>query len=144
MEIGKAGLDLIKSFEGLSLKAYNQGGKDVPTIGYGHTRGVKMGDVITEHQAEEFLRQDVASAEHDVNRLVKVPLTQNQFDALVSFTFNLGGGNLSTSTLLKKLNVGNYEGAAEEFPRWSFSRGVHLAGLERRRKAEQQLFLRRY
>ncbi|MBK3870977.1 lysozyme [Stutzerimonas frequens] len=139
MHTSQNGLDLIKSFEGLRLSAY----KDVVgvvTIGYGTTSGVKMGDTITKERAEELLREDVKRFEQQVQRLVKVPLTQGQFDALVSFVYNLGAGNLSNSTLLRLLNAGDYAGAGAQFERWNKAGGKVLAGLVRRRAAERALF----
>nr|WP_241389545.1 lysozyme [Serratia proteamaculans]ANV21598.1 Mur1 [Serratia proteamaculans]ULG13358.1 Mur1 [Serratia proteamaculans]ULG13571.1 Mur1 [Serratia proteamaculans]ULG13683.1 Mur1 [Serratia proteamaculans]ULG15134.1 Mur1 [Serratia proteamaculans] len=141
MIIDVNGLKLIKHFEGLRLRAY-QCSANVWTIGYGHTAGVGPDDVITEEQAISFLRQDVAESERAVNQYVHVPLTQNQFDALVSFVFNLGVGNFRTSTLLKKLNAGDYDGAAQEFGRWIHAGGKALPGLVRRREAESALFLK--
>ena len=139
MHTSQKGLDLIKSFEGLRLSAY----KDVVgvvTIGYGTTSGVKMGDTITKERAEELLREDVKRFEGYVDRLVKVPLTQGMFDALVSFTYNLGPGALEKSTLLDQLNLGDYDGAAEQFDRWTKAGGKVLSGLVRRRAAERALF----
>lgn len=138
--ISPAGLDLIKHFEGVRLAAYLDS-VGVPTIGVGHTLGVKMGDRITQEQADEFLRVDIEDAEDAVHRLVTVPLTQGQVDALVSFTFNLGVGNLGKSTLLKKLNAKDYDGAAEEFLKWCLAGGKMLPGLLKRRTAERQMFL---
>ncbi|MFP2694343.1 lysozyme [Enterobacter ludwigii] len=139
MNISEKGLALIKHFEGLQLEAY-QCSASVWSIGYGHTRGVMPGDSITEDDAEDLLRQDTREAEQSVHRLVTVKLAQNQFDALVSFTFNLGSGALQRSTLLKRLNVGDYQAAAAEFPRWVYSGGERLSGLVRRRTAEKALF----
>ena len=99
-----------------------------------------MGDTITKERAEELLRDDVKRFEGQVLRLVKVPLTQGQFDALVSFTYNLGAGNLSNSTLLRLLNVGDYSGAAAQFDRWVYASGKRLSGLVKRRAAERALF----
>lgn len=139
MKIGEKGLELIKHFEGLRLRAY-QCSAHVWTIGYGHTAGVRPGDEISTEQADAFLKQDIAESERSVGRYVAVPLTNCQFDALVSFTFNLGSGNLRTSTLLKKLNSGDYAGAASEFLRWVNAGGERLPGLARRREAEKALF----
>ena len=139
MNIGAAGIELIKSFEGLRLAAYLDS-VDVPTIGYGHTKGVKMGDTCTEAEAEAFLVADLADAEGCVNRLVSVPLTQNEYDALVSFTYNLGCGTLKKSTLLRLLNESNYDAAALEIRKFNRAGGVPLAGLTRRRAAEEALF----
>ncbi len=139
MHTSQKGLDLIKSFEGLRLSAYRCPA-DIPTIGYGTTAGVKMGDTITKERAEVLLRADVKRFEDQVLRLVKVPLTQGQLDALVSFTYNLGAENLSNSTLLRLLNEGDYKGAAAQFDRWTKAGGKVLPGLVRRRAAERALF----
>ncbi|WP_104097390.1 lysozyme [Stutzerimonas kunmingensis] len=139
MHISQKGLDLIKSFEGLRLSAYKCPA-DVWTIGYGATAGVKAGQTITKERAEELLREDVKRFEGYVERLVKVPLTQGQHDALTSFVYNLGAGNLSNSTLLRLLNAGDYAGAAAQFDRWNKAGGKVLAGLVRRRAAERALF----
>lgn len=139
MNTSDKGLALIKQFEGLRLDAY-QCSAAVWSIGYGHTRGVMPGDQVTEHEAEDLLRQDVMETERSVLRLVTVGLIQSQFDALVSFTFNLGAGALHRSTLLKKLNTGDYHAAAAEFPRWVYAGGERLPGLVRRRLAEKALF----
>lgn len=141
MKIGKQGLDLIKSFEGLELKAYMPTPIDVPTIGYGHTKTVKMGQTITEAQAEALLKQDLGWVEAVVNKRVTVPLTQNQYDALCSFVYNLGGTNFKRSTLLKKLNNKAYSDAADELLRWDKQGSKVLRGLTRRREAERALFL---
>lgn len=141
MKISEKGLSLIKSFEGLELKAYKDS-VGVITIGYGSTGShVSMGQTITETQAEALLLSDVSRFERGVTDLVKVPLSQNQFDALVSFSFNLGLANLKSSTLLRKLNSLDYAGAALEFPRWNKAKGRVLLGLTRRREAEKALFL---
>lgn len=141
MKIGKQGLDLIKSFEGLKLKAYMPTPHDVPTIGYGHTKTAKMGQTITEAQAEALLKKDLGWVEDVVNKNVTVPLTQNQYDALCSFVYNLGGTNFKRSTLLRKLNNKAYRGAADELLRWDKQGSKVLRGLTRRRKAERALFL---
>lgn len=137
---GERGLDIIKVSEGLRLNAYLDTG-GVPTIGYGHTRGVTLGMTCTEAQADKWLVEDVVSAENDVKRLVKVDLVQGQFDALVSFVFNLGGPQFAGSTLLRLLNAGDYIGAAGEFGRWIYDNGKKLNGLVIRRERERQLFL---
>ena len=144
MKISNNGLNLIKQFEGLRLNAYDDG-VGVWTIGYGtikYPNGtlVKKGDKITQTQADQYIANDVATFERAVNMLVNVPLNQNQFDALVSFTYNLGATNLSASTLLKKLNSKDYKGAAAEFPKWNKAGGKVMTGLVRRRKAEMELF----
>lgn len=139
MEYSRKGLDLTERSEGLRLQAY-QDSVGVWTIGYGHTKGVRKGDVITQAQAEAFLIADIQDAVHDIQRLVKCPITQGQFDALVDFDFNLGGANLASSTLLRKLNAGDYEGAGKEFQRWNRAGGKVLGGLTARREAEAILF----
>jgi lysozyme len=139
LKMGNAGLALTMQFEGCKLMAY-QDSVGVWTIGYGHTGNVKAGDTITESQAEDFLKADLATAERNVNSQIMGELTQNQFDALVDFTFNLGGGALAGSTLRKMLNAGDYEGAAKEFLRWNKAGGRVLPGLTRRRQAEVDLF----
>lgn len=133
--------ELIKYWEELRLEAYLPTPNDVWTIGWGHTKGVKKGDTITVEEAKDFLREDIAWAEAAVNDLVKVKLNQNQFDALVSFVFNVGTTNFKKSTLLKKLNAGDYNGAAEQFPRWNKQKGKVLNGLVKRRADEMQYFL---
>lgn len=145
MQISDKGIALIKQFEGLRLTAY-QDSVGVWTIGYGWTQPVdgkqiRAGMTIKEETAERLLRTGMVGYESDVSKLVKVKLTQGQFDALVSFAYNLGARALSTSTLLKKLNAGDYSGAADEFPRWNKAGGNVLAGLTRRREAERALFL---
>jgi len=133
------GIKLIKQFEGCVLTAYRCP-SGIWTIGYGHTTGVKQGMTITQAQADAYLKNDLSKYEGYVSKYVKVSLNQNQFDALVSFTYNCGGGALQSSTLLKKLNSGDYAGAANEFPRWNKSNGRVLSGLVKRRAAEQKLF----
>lgn len=139
MNTGYKGISLIKSFEKLELKAYKCPA-GVWTIGYGHTKGVKKGDVCTEAQAEQWLKEDLANAETAMDGL---KLNQNQFDALVSFTFNLGIGNFKKSTLYKKVKVNtNDPSIADEFAKWKFANGKELAGLVRRRAAEAELYNR--
>ena len=139
MKTSQKGIDLIKQFEGCHLAAYKcPAGKW--TIGYGHTKGVSAGDKITRSQAESYLRADLATFEKGVEKAVKVKLNQYQFDALISFTFNCGLGAFKSSTLLKKLNAGDYKGAGAELLKWNKSNGRVLAGLTRRRKAEKVLF----
>ena len=141
MSYSAQGMELTESFEGLELTAY-QDIVGVWTIGYGHTgQEVHPGMTITQPQAANLLQQDIAGAGTSVNQLVTVPLTQNQFDALVDFTFNLGAKSLATSTLLRLLNGGDYQGAAQQFPVWCHAGGVEVPGLLRRRQAEQALFL---
>ncbi|EPH0728800.1 lysozyme [Enterobacter hormaechei] len=145
MQTSEKGIALIKQFEGCKLTAY-QDSVGVWTIGYGWTQPVdgkpiRAGMTIKQETAERMLKTGLISYESDVSRLVKVGLTQGQFDALVSFTYNLGARSLSTSTLLRKLNAGDYAGAADEFLRWNKAGGKVLSGLTRRREAERALFL---
>lgn len=137
-----AAIQLAKSSEGLQLVAYPDPatGGEPWTVGYGSTLGVKPGDVITLDQAEARLDRDLSNAAAIVNQAVKVQLTQNQFDALVDFVFNLGGKNFSSSTLLRKINAGDYEGAAAEFQKWTLAAGRTLPGLVIRRAKERALF----
>jgi lysozyme len=139
MKTSSAGLELIKTFEGLKLNAYLCPA-NVWTIGYGTTRGVKAGQAVSAVKAEELLREDVREFERGVTEAVKVPLAQHQFDALVAFTYNVGLGAFRTSTLLRLLNKGEYSQAAGQFARWNKAGGKVLAGLTRRREAERQLF----
>ena len=134
------GIDFIRSYEALRLKAYDDS-TGVWTIGYGHTAGVAPGMTITESQAIEYFKADLKSFERSVNKYVFAPITQNMFDALVSFAFNLGAGTLKRSTLLKKLNQNDIAGAAEEFGRFIFAGGKMMRGLVRRRDAEKEIFL---
>ncbi|HCT4843929.1 TPA: lysozyme [Enterobacter hormaechei] len=145
MQTSEKGIALIKQFEGCKLTAY-QDSVGVWTIGYGWTQPVegkpiRAGMTIKQETAERLLKTGLVSYESDLSRLVKVGLTQGQFDALVSFTYNLGARSLSTSTLLRKLNAGDYTGAADEFLRWNKAGGKVLKGLTRRREAERALFL---
>ena len=133
------GLTLTEGFESCRLEAYLDS-KGVPTIGFGHTHGVTLGDTCTQDQADLWLEQDAQSAIYTVNHYVAIRLTQGEFDALVDFVFNVGAGNFFNSTLLRKLNSGDIEGASAEFERWDMSGGQHIAGLLRRRKAEQMVF----
>jgi lysozyme len=146
MTTGQGGRNLIMSFESFSPTVYIcPAGK--PTIGYGHRvlKGEIFNGPITKAQALDLLALDLAVAELDIGGLVKVPLNQFQFDALVCLAFNIGLGNFDSSTLLKKLNAGDYMGAADEFPRWDKAhvKGVltQVKGLTRRRAAERALFL---
>jgi lysozyme len=138
--ISENALILVKLFEGCKLEAY-QDSVGIWTIGYGHTKGIKKGDKITQEQATKFLHKDLDIHSDPINKLVKVNLSQNQYDALASFIFNLGGRNFSTSTLLKKLNQEDYQATANEFPRWNKAGGKVLRGLTRRRECEKFLFL---
>lgn len=142
MNISEAGLELIKDHEGCVLTAYPDPGTggDPWTIGYGSTRGVQQGMMISREEADARLREDVHSAEQCVNRSTDVILTQNQFDALVSFVFNVGCKAFQGSTLLRKLNAGDVDGAANEFQRWNKGGGKVLPGLVVRRKSEEETF----
>lgn len=140
MRTSQKGVSLIKSFEGLRLKSY-QDSVGVWTIGFGATRGITAGMAITNEQAERMLVNDIGRFEPEIERLVKVPLSQAQWDALMSFTYNLGAANLGSSTLLKLLNASDYAGTAEQFPRWNKAGGQVLAGLTKRRLAERAMFM---
>ncbi len=138
--INDAGLALIKKSEGVRLDAY-QDSVGVWTIGYGHTHGVHPGQRITHEQAEAFLRQDIEKvAEKPVNDMVEVDLTDNQFSALCSFVFNLGSGTLEKSTLLKKLNAGDYAAVPAELLKFNHAGEKVLNGLTKRRQAEADLW----
>lgn len=144
MKINKETLNLIKEFEGCELKAYKDA-VGVWTIGYGHTAAAGnpkpvSGMVITAKQAEDLLLKDMVKYENAVKKYVKVALNDNQYGALVSFTYNLGEGNFSKSTLLKKVNAKDFAGAAKEFAKWNKAGGKVLNGLTRRRAAEAALF----
>ena len=136
------GLNIIKAHEGLRLEAYpDPGTGGAPwTIGYGHTKNVKHGDVIDNETATQFLRDDVSWVEDCVNENVTIDLAQNQFDALCSFVFNVGCSAFSNSTLLRLLNAGNFEGAQQQFAKWDKAAGRVLPGLTRRRREEAELF----
>jgi lysozyme len=135
------GLRNTEKFEACKLTAYRDS-VGVLTIGYGHTGSdVIEGMTITHDQAEALLMCDVETASNAVNARVPEDCTQNEFDALVDFTFNCGAGNFDHSTLLKKLQAGDIEGAADEFLKWDRAGGQILAGLAKRRSAERTLFL---
>lgn len=150
MAVSNTGIELIKKFEGLArlgkdkmVRAYRcPAGKW--TVGYGHTKGVRSGSIYTPEECEEILRKDLIEYGEIVNRLVKVDLTQNQFDAIVSFVFNLGEANFASSTLLKKLNAGDYNAVPEQLLRWNKAKVngkmQTLEGLTRRRTAEAALW----
>lgn len=148
MQTSEKGIKNIKDFEGCSLTAYpDPGTGGAPwTIGYGWTHSVdgkpiKPGMTIKQETADRLLKTGLVSYENDVLKMAKVKLTQGQFDALVSFAYNVGSRALSTSTLLRKLNDGDVKGAADEFLRWNKAGGKVLNGLTRRREAERALFL---
>ena len=145
MKISQRGLELIKEFEGFSANAYLCPAK-IPTIGYGNTfwedgRKVKLGEQISKTNALELLElvanKDFADK---IFPLIKVKVSQNQFDAMVSLAYNIGVGNFSKSTLLKKVNSGDFDGASNEFLKWNKSSGKELLGLTRRREREKDLF----
>ncbi len=139
MKASKAAYILIQQFESLKLTAYKCPG-GVWTIGYGHTSGVQEGMTITETEADELLTEDIEVCEKQINSL-NLSLNQNQFDALVSFLFNVGFGNFSKSTLLMKVKVNPYDNSiADELTRWVYSKGKKLAGLQRRRTLEIKLY----
>lgn len=142
MNISEKGTDLIKKFEGLRLDVY----KDVvglPTVGYGHLikDGEDFGVAISQEQADNILDDDLKTTVKCVNALVRYPLTQQEFDAVVCLTFNIGCRALQSSTLLKLINTGDIEGAAEQFLRWDFAKKKKIQGLTNRRIAERHLFL---
>ena len=139
MKISAEGLALIKKFEGCELEAY-QDAVGVWTIGYGHIKGVKEGMTITKQQAEEMLLEELVEYENYVLEAVNHQLDQCMFDALISWTYNLGPSNLNASTMLKVLNAGDYDGVPEQIKRWNKAGGKVLQGLVRRREAEALLF----
>jgi lysozyme len=141
MQFSAAGLDLLKRAEGFRERTY----LDVagyPTIGYGHRllHPESFPKGISKDQAAEILLSDLRDAEEAIEKLVKVPLTQGQFDALVDFCFNLGQGRLAGSTLLKELNAGQYDAAAEQLLRWDHAGAQECAALKARRQAEFELW----
>ena len=139
MNISEDGLKLIKFFEGCKLDAYYCP-SNVLTIGYGHTKTVHEGMTITQEEADNLLNLDIREFEKYVQSIVKVPLKQHQFDALVSWTFYLGPYNLMNSTLLKELNSSNYSKVPSEIKRWNKSNNKVLDGLVKRREAEAKMF----
>ena len=139
MKISPDGLQFIKDAEGCKLAAYLDS-VGVPTIGVGHTKGVHGGMTITQLQADKFLEDDLEDVYRCIEGYVHVPLSQGQFDALCSFIFNLGCGSFKGSTLLNRLNKGDYTAAAEQFPRWVNAGGQKLAGLVKRRAGEAEMF----
>ncbi|MFN3073196.1 lysozyme [Acinetobacter sp. TY2] len=144
MQVSTEGVALICSFEGLKLKAYDDG-VGVWTIGFGTTiypNGIKVkkGDACTEAQAKTYMAHDLKKFESAVNSAVTVPINQNQFDALVSLTYNIGTGAFKESTLLKKLNIGDYKAAATQFAVWNKGGGKVMPGLVNRRAVERKLF----
>ena len=145
MSVSNKGVDLICEFEGKRLVAYDDG-VGIWTIGFGTIKypngvRVKKGDTCTLDQAKEYMRHDLIEFEHTVNSSVKVPLNQNQFDALVSLAYNIGSNAFKSSTLVKKLNAGDYHGAADQFNVWVNGGGKRMQGLVNRRDREKLLFL---
>lgn len=141
MQTSQAGRDLIKKYEGLRLKAYKCPA-GVWTVGYGHTRGVTSSTEISQSMADLFLQDDIRPLERYINKL-GINFRQGQFDALVSFMFNLGEGNFNKSTLKKKILAGgNDEDIAAEFKKWNKAGGKVLDGLTKRREEEAELWLR--
>ena len=144
MKTSPRGIALIQEFEGFSPVAYRDP-VGIWTIGYGFIEGVKEGDRITKEQGAARLRRELVKYEQAVIQATGGIASQNEFDALVSFAFNCGSGNLASSTLLRKLNQGDYAGAADQFLAWNKARKngvlVELPGLTRRRRAERALFL---
>lgn len=140
MKPSEAGLALIRQFEGLRLSAYKCPA-GVPTIGYGTTNGVKMGQTITREEADRLLQDDAQRFADHVAALVKVKLNQNQIDALVSFVYNVGPSAFAGSTMLRLINQGLYADAARQFQRWNKAGGEVMPGLTRRRAAERDLFM---
>jgi len=139
MKISQEGISLIKKFEGCEYNAYKCAA-DVLTIGYGHTKDVKEGDLVTQQEAENLLTKDLEEFEGYVLDAVEMPMSQHQFDAMVSWTFNLGPNNLKSSSMLKVLNKGDYEDVPAQIKRWNKAGGKVLEGLTRRREAEALLF----
>jgi lysozyme len=139
MKISEEGIALIKKFEGCKLEAYLDA-VDVPTIAYGRTKDVKIGDICTQQQAEDWLEEELVEYAGYVNEAVKVELTQPQFDSLVSWTYNLGPSNLNRSSMLRVLNTSDYDNVPEQIMRWNKAGGRVLPGLVRRREAEAEMF----
>lgn len=141
MKINDKGLLLIKYFEGLRLSVYLDA-VGLPTVGYGHMdKSMKVGDKITQQKADELLLEDLSWFESGVDSMLKNEISSNQFSALVCFAYNIGLGNLKSSTLLKCVNSGQFDKAADEFLKWNKAGGKVLSGLTKRRQAERDLFL---
>lgn len=139
MKVSNKGIELIKQFEGCRLHAYLCPA-GIPTIGYGHTQGVNIDDIITQSQADSLLKKDLEKYANFVN-IYHLDINQNQFDALVSFVYNLGPGNFKKSTLLRKIkNSPNDETIRKEFMKWVRAGGKVLEGLKKRRLAESNLY----
>lgn len=140
LSVSAGGIGFIAQWEGVSYEPYLDVA-NVPTVCHGHTSNVED-RMYTEGECLILLEGDASTAENAVRKYVRVPISQLQYDALVSFTFNVGAGAFSRSTLLRKLNAGDYEGAADEFLRWTYAGGKHYDGLLNRRMDERGLFLR--
>lgn len=143
MNISETGINMIKTFEGFALTAYQNAG-GIWTIGYGHASGVRKGDQITENTATQFLLADLVPVEKTLSAAVSTTLSQDQYDALCCFIFSVGSPAFSGSTLLKQINQGEFTAAADDFTNWNKVAGNPVAGLTRRRLAERQLFLSEY
>lgn len=145
MRISSAGISHIKSYEQCKLTAYMPTKDDVPTIGWGHTKGVKLGTTITQQQADAFLLEDLAWVEACVNKYVTVPMSQSQYDGLCGFVYNLGETNFRNSTMLKHINRGDWKAAAKSMLQWDKQRTakglVVLRGLTLRRAKESAMLL---
>lgn len=139
LSLSATGLLALAGFEGFRDEAYIPVPGDVPTVGFGSTEGVKLGDKITVEEGLERLYRDVGVVESTIARCVKVPLTQGEYDAYTSFAFNVGGSAFCSSTLVKKLNSGDYPGACAELKRWVYADGKVLPGLVERREREFQM-----
>ncbi len=136
LTLSASGFVGLLGYEGYSPTAIIPVKGDVPTVGFGTTSGVKMGDTIDPVTAVSRALDDVGSAEKTVEDCVKVPLHQSEYDALISFTYNIGGRAFCSSTLVRKLNEGDYDGACEELKRWVYVKGRKVKGLENRREKE--------
>lgn len=141
LAISTSGLAAVTAHEGVRFQAYLDIA-GVPTICVGSTSEVKMGMRVSKAECERRLRTDMNYAEHFVKKCTSAPITQNQYDALSSLAFNIGGAAYCKSTLVRKLNAGDTAGAAREFPRWSYASGKYSAGLNTRRLAEQAVFVK--
>lgn len=136
LALSATGLISIASYEGFRSEAYIPVEGDVPTIGFGSTHGVELGDKITVEEGLRRLALDVNDAESTITRCVKVPLAQREYDVYTSFAFNIGEAQFCSSTLVKKLNAGDYSGACAELKRWVYVKGEKIPGLVNRREAE--------
>lgn len=139
LSLSAAGLVGILGYEGYSENAYIPVPGDVPTIGFGSTEGVKIGDTITPDRAVERAWRDILEVETEIHQCVHVPLSQGEYDAFTSFAYNVGSQAFCSSTLVKKLNAGDYKGACEELRRWVFVKGKKVQGLVNRREKEYQI-----